>query len=161
MRIKNLPELGRRGEGWVVGQVLLIVAVLLSALFGRGWDSGQAVAAYAVGGTLLGLGLLLLAAGGLQLGASLTPLPAPQPGRKLTTTGLYALARHPMYGGGILIAAGWTLIFASIVGLGLTLVLALFLDLKTRREELWLSDHYADYAAYRRRTPRKFLPFIY
>lgn len=160
-RASRLPTLGRRGEGWVAGQVLLIVAVFLSALVGRGWGSGYAVAADAVGATLLALGLLLLVSAGLQLGASLTPFPAPRAGQKLTTTGPYALARHPMYGGGILIALGWTIIFASIIGLGLTLALALFLDLKARREEVWLSERLDDYEAYRKRTPRKLLPFIY
>ena len=59
----------------VAGQVLLIVAVFLSALVGRGWSSGYAVAAYTIGATLFVLGLLLLAAAGLQLGTSLTLVP--------------------------------------------------------------------------------------
>jgi protein-S-isoprenylcysteine O-methyltransferase Ste14 len=160
-RVSRLPTLGRRGEGWVAGQALLIAAVFLSAAVGRGWSGGYAVAAYAVGTTLLALGLLLLASAGLQLGSSLTPFPTPRAGQKLTTTGPYALARHPMYGGGILIALGWTIIFASVIGLGLTLALALFLDLKSRREEIWLSERLGDYEAYRKRTPRKLLPFIY
>ncbi|MGZ8716290.1 MAG: methyltransferase family protein [Gaiellaceae bacterium] len=159
----RLPALGRRGGGWVVGQVLLIAAVLLSALAGRGWARGYDVAAYTAGGTLLGLGLLLLAAAGLELGSSLTPLPAPRADRTLTltTTGPYALARHPMYGGGILITLGWTIVFASIIGLALTVALALLLDLKARREELWLTNRFAGYGAYRQRTRRKLLPFIY
>jgi protein-S-isoprenylcysteine O-methyltransferase Ste14 len=162
-RTPRLPALGRRGEGWLVGQVLLIAAVLLSALAGRGWARGYAVGAYAAGGMLLLLGLLLLAAAGLELGSSLTPLPAPRADRTLTltTTGLYGLARHPMYGGGILIALGWTIIFASVIGLALTVALTLFLDLKARREELWLTDRFAGYGAYRQRTRRKLLPFIY
>lgn len=157
----RLPTLGRRGEGWVAGQILLIAAVFLSALVGRGWSGGYAVAAYAIGTTLLALGLVLLASAGLRLGASLTPFPTPREGQQLTTAGAYALARHPMYGGGILIALGWTIIFASVVGLGLTLVLAIFLDLKARREEVWLSESLDDYDAYRIRTPRRLLPFIY
>lgn len=160
-RTARLPALGRRGEGWVVGQVLLIAAVFISALAGRSWSGGYAVAAYAAGGTLLALGLLLLAAGGLRLGASLTPFPVPRSGGALTATGPYTLVRHPMYGGGILFALGWAIVFASIAGLGLTLALALFLDLKSRREELWLSEHFDGYEAYRQRTPRRFLPFVY
>ncbi len=157
----RLPALGRRGEGWVAGQALLIVAVLLSAFAGRGWSGDYAVVAYALGGTLLLLGVLLLAAGAGRLGGSLTPFPAPRSSPALSTTGPYALVRHPMYGGGILIAFGWTIVFASIVGLVLSLALALFLDLKSRREEQWLADRLADYPAYRRRTPHRFLPFVY
>ncbi len=162
-RPSRLPALGKRGEGWVAGQVLLIAAVLLSALAGRGWARGAAVAAYAAGGALLVLGLLLLVAAGLELGSSLTPLPAPRTDRTLPliTTGPYALARHPMYGAGILIALGWTIVFASVLGLTLVVALALFLDLKARREELWLTARFADYEAYRQRTRRRLLPFVY
>jgi protein-S-isoprenylcysteine O-methyltransferase Ste14 len=157
----RLPTFGKRGEGWVAGQILLVSAVFLSALVGRGWSSDYAVAAYTLGGTLFALGLLLLATAGLQLGTSLTPFPAPREDQQLTTTGAFALVRHPMYGGGILIALGWTIVFASVVGLGLTLVLAIFLDLKARREEVWLNESLDDYDVYRKRTPRKLLPFIY
>jgi protein-S-isoprenylcysteine O-methyltransferase Ste14 len=52
-------------------------------------------------------------------------------------------------------------IFASPVGLAMTVLLALFLELKARREELWLLGRYPAYTEYRRRTPRKFLPFLY
>ena len=72
--------------------------------------------AYALGGALLALGSLLLVAGGLRLGPSLTPMPTPRAGQELTTTGVYGLARHPMYGGGLLFALGWSTVFGSIVG---------------------------------------------
>ena len=157
----RLPALGKRGGGWVAGQVLLMAAVFVSALVGRGWSGGYAVVAYVVGGTLLAVGLLLLVSAGLTLGVSLTPFPAPRAGQEITTGGAYALVRHPMYGGGILIALGWTVIFASVVGLAFTFLLAVFLDLKARREEAWLSEHVSDYGAYRERTRRKLLPFIY
>ena len=156
----HLPALGTRGGGWVAGQALLIVAVFLSALAGRGWSGPHAITAYVVGLVLLGLGLLMLVLAALQLGTSLTPFPAPK-ADEITTTGTFALVRHPMYGGGILIALGWTIIFASVVGLAVTVLLALFLDLKSRREEIWLSERYDDYEAYREQTPHKLVPFIY
>jgi protein-S-isoprenylcysteine O-methyltransferase Ste14 len=104
--------------------------------------------------------LLLLVAAALQLGTSLTPFPAPK-ADELTTTGAFALVRHPMYGGGALIALGWTISFPSIIGLALMLVLVVFLDLKSRREEIWLRDRYDGYASYCAKTPHKLLPFIY
>ena len=155
----RLPALGPRGEGWVAGQILLIAAVFLSPVVGPGWSSG--VAGYIVGGTLLALGLILLAWAGITLGAALTPFPAPKTGQELATTGAYTLVRHPMYGGGILIAVGWSILFASISGLALTALLAIFLDLKARREEAWLRERVAGYAAYCDRTRRKLLPFVY
>ncbi len=157
----QLPTLGRRGEGWALIQVVLIAAVVLSALVGLGWPGGLEVAAYAVGVLVMALGLLLLFAGALQLGPSLTPFPAPRTGQQLTVSGIYRYARHPMYGAGMLIALGWTIIFASPLGLAFTVVLALFLQLKAHREEQWLLEHYPDYAGYRDRTRRKFIPLVY
>lgn len=84
-------------------------AVFLSALAGRGWSGMPAIVAYVVGATMLALGLLLLVTAALQLGTSLTPFPAPK-ADEITTTGTFALVRHPMYGGGILVALGWTII---------------------------------------------------
>ena len=157
----RLPELGRRGEGWVAIQALLMVAILLSAFAGLGWPDALAAAAYAVGAVLMLLGSLLLVAGGLRLGASLTPLPAPRDGRGLTTNGVYGLARHPMYGGGLLFALGWSIAWASPLGLALTLVLVVFVELKSRREEQWLAERHPGYAEYRRATPHRFIPYVY
>lgn len=144
-----------------MGQVLLIAAVFLSAVVGKGWSGTLAVVAYTVGASLVTLGLLLLVTAAIQLGTSLTPFPAPRTGQRVVMTGAFALVRHPMYGGGILIAVGWTIIFASVLGLGLTLVLAIFLGLKARREEVWLSERLDGYEAYRRKTRRRLLPFIH
>jgi protein-S-isoprenylcysteine O-methyltransferase Ste14 len=158
---RHLPELGARGQGWVAIQAVLVAAILLSALVRLGWSKPLAPVAYAVGGVLLALGVLLLVAGALRLGPALTPLPAPREGQGLTTTGIYGLARHPIYGGGILFALGWSIVFGSVAGLVLTAVLVVFVELKSRREELWLAERHPDYAEYRRRTPRRFIPFVY
>lgn len=159
----RLPALGKRGEGWVAVQLVLIAAVLLSALVGRGWSRSYAPAAYAVSGVLLALALLLLVAAGLELGRSLTPLPAPRtdPTLSLVTTGPYARARHPMYGAAILFALGWAIVFDSIAGLAFAVALAVLLDLKARREELWLTARYPAYETYRQRTRHRLLPFVY
>jgi protein-S-isoprenylcysteine O-methyltransferase Ste14 len=41
-----------------------------------------------------------------------------------------------------------------------TLGMALLLDAKARREEVWLLETYPAYAAYRRRV-RRFFPYLY
>jgi protein-S-isoprenylcysteine O-methyltransferase Ste14 len=158
---RSLPALGKRGEGWVLLQVVLIAAVFPSALSGHGWSGLARVIAYACGGTLLALGLGMLIAGAAQLGKALTPLPAPKREGDVVSSGVYRLVRHPMYGGGLLIALGWTIIFATVLGLVLTIVLAVFLDLKSRREEQWLVEQLRGYEDYRRATPHRLLPFIY
>ena len=73
---------------------------------------------------------------------------------------MYALVRHPIYGGLIAAAVGWASISASLLALLLAVLLAVFLDLKSRREEAWLMDHYAGYPAYLGRT-RRFFPYLY
>jgi protein-S-isoprenylcysteine O-methyltransferase Ste14 len=157
----RLPRLGRRGGGWVAVQVILLTAIFLSALTGLGWSATLEPIAYAVGGALIVVGVALLAAGGIGLGSALTPFPAPRGNTELQTDGVYRLVRHPMYGGGILIALGWSAIFATIVGLALTVVLGVFAELKARREESWLEQTHPGYAQYRERTRHQFIPFVW
>jgi len=157
----RLPRLGRRGGGWVVVQVVLLAAIFLSALTGLAWPDTLEPIAYAVGGILIALGVALLAAGGVGLGSALTPFPTPRGGAELQTGGVYGLVRHPMYGGGILIALGWSAIFATAVGLVLTVLLGLLAELKSRREELLLEQTDPGYVEYRRRTPRRFIPYVW
>jgi len=156
-----LPELGRRGGGWVAAQAALIVLIALSALVGLGWRGGLAPAAYAVAAVLGLLGVALLVAGGATLGSALTPFPAPREGAGLRQAGVYGFVRHPMYGGGILVALGWSVAFATPAGLALSVALALFFELKSRREELWLERSIPSYREYRQHVRRRFLPFLW
>lgn len=55
---------------------------------------------------------------------------------------------------------GWGLVAASSLTLAGAILLAVFFDLKSRREEIWLVERYSDYAAYRSRT-RRLLPWLY
>ena len=120
--------------------MILLAAIFLSALTGLGWPGTLEPIAWATGALLILLGLSLLIAGAVALGSALTPLPAPRGGAALRTGGVYRLVRHPMYGGGILIALGWSAIFATPVGLALTVVLGGFAELKARHEESWLQQ---------------------
>lgn len=146
-----------RGGGWVLAQLVLTAAVALSALVGL----GTSVWSYGAGGLLLAAGVALLVDAGRRLGRSLTAYPAPLPGGQLRTLGVYGLVRHPMYGGGILVALGWSVLFESVAGGVLTALLAGFFVLKSRREERWLEEAYPGYAGYRRRVRRRFLPYLF
>ena len=48
----------------------------------------------------------------------------------------------------------------SLAALIVTIVFAVFLDLKSRREEAWLRAQYPDYVVYARHTKR-FVPYVY
>jgi protein-S-isoprenylcysteine O-methyltransferase Ste14 len=109
---------------------------------------------------LIVLGGAFLLAGIIRLGPNLTPLPYPKDRATLVETGAYRWARHPMYGGGILVAFGWALVVRGGLTLGYAIVLLIFADIKSRREERWLRERFAGYAAYARRV-KKLVPFVY
>lgn len=140
--------------------VLLVLVAAAGWSLGPDWSGPLQVVGIVLGIGLIGGGVVLAIRGTADLGRALTPLPHPRPGVGLVDTGVYALVRHPIYGGLILGALGWSLIQASLMAVGLSVVLAAFFTLKARREEVWLVEHYPDYPAYRERT-RRFIPWIY
>jgi protein-S-isoprenylcysteine O-methyltransferase Ste14 len=156
----RLPDLGRRGEGWVVLQVVVFVIAAATGWLGTPWPvtarPGLAIAAALV--FVAGIGLLL--AGGAGLGKQLTPFPRPVESGVLRRDGVYALVRHPIYGGVLLVLLAWALASSpwALVPLALGSV---FFEAKRRREEVWLVEQYCDYADYRRRVPRRFIPFLW
>jgi len=143
----------------VLIQFLLLPAVALAGVVDPAAVSPPPALAWALGLALMGAGALLLGKGLLDLGSSLTPLPHPRDGAQLVVSGVYALVRHPIYGGLILTSFGWALVSASPLTLGLSLVLLAFFSLKSRREEAWLQARYEGYGAYVRRTKR-FVPYL-
>jgi len=142
-------------------QFALLAAIALSPLVGLNWSGVWRSVGYVVGSALLATGMALIVAGAVALGHAVTPLPRPREGAALVAHGLYRYARHPIYGGVVLLGLGWALVFASVLGIALSVVLLLFFELKARREEEWLVGHYPGYGEYRRRTRRKYLPWIY
>ena len=110
---------------------------------------------------MLGLGALVLIIKGLiDLGKNLTPLPYPIDNGELVQTGIYGIVRHPLYSGIIFAALGWTIFQFSLSHFIATAILVIFFDIKSRREETWLSDKYPDYSEYRQRV-KKLIPGIY
>ena len=113
-----------------------------------------------VGGALFALGFVVSIIAVFHLGSNLTPLPHPKDDASLVLTGLYRLVRHPIYFGVILMAFGWALLVQGWLTLAYAVVLAVFFDIKTRREEIWLARRFPQYAEYRTRV-KKLIPFVY
>jgi len=157
---RTLPELGPRGEGWVVLQTLLFGAIVGCGYTGVFWPSGAESYLVVLGILIVVAGALLLLLGVAALGRSFTALPRPRRTGKLRQHGIYRLVRHPVYGGVLVLALGWSLADAPLALVPTALLAALF-DLKSRREEAWLVDRYPEYPAYRERTPHRFIPFAY
>ncbi|MDA8237151.1 MAG: isoprenylcysteine carboxylmethyltransferase family protein [Chloroflexi bacterium] len=156
----RLPDLGPRGEGWVAIQGLLFVVAALAGSLGPSWGAPWLLAGRVAGVALVGAGVIVGALGLAGLRENLTAVPRPVAGGHLVDGGVYGIVRHPIYAGIIVAAAGWGLATASLAALGAALVLGLFFDLKSRREEAWLVAAYPGYAAYRRRV-RKLVPLVY
>jgi protein-S-isoprenylcysteine O-methyltransferase Ste14 len=161
-RSPELPRLGPRGEGWVAIQLVLIALVPLSTLTGVYWPEQVAGVLTVVGIVLLlaGLLLLVLAFVRLVLARAMTVFPRPREHAALAERGVYRLVRHPVYGALILLAVGASLA-ESPLGLIPAALLTLVVDAKARLEEAWLVERQPAYAAYRERTPRRFVPGIY
>jgi len=156
----HVPELGPRGEGWVAIQLVLFAAIVGCGFVDVYWphslESFLAVLGLAIGV----VGLIVLAFGAVSLGQSFTPLPRPHPRAELREHGAFRIVRHPIYGGIVLVALGWSVADAPLA-LVPTALLAFAFDLKARREEAWLVQRYPEYAAYLERTPHRFVPGLY
>ena len=103
---------------------------------------------------------MLLVAGVVGLGSSLTPFPKPSEGSTLRMSGAYRLVRHPIYGGSMLVALGWSLL-SSPLALFATAILALLFELKSRHEESMLMVRFPEYEAYQRRVRWRFVPGVH
>jgi protein-S-isoprenylcysteine O-methyltransferase Ste14 len=157
---REIPALGPRGEGWVVLQVVLLLVLVASAVLGPqwpdAWDQWLLGAASVIGV----VGAFLFLGGALRLGAQLTPFPKPVEGGRLRDSGLFAVVRHPIYGGVLLLTAAWALATSPLALVPAGLLAALF-DVKARREEAWLVEHHEGYEDYRRKVKRRFIPFLW
>lgn len=152
---------GARGGWWVAAQMPLLLLAFVIPLWARHPATGALLQVLAYAGfALLAAGLALFLAGVSTLGRGLTPFPRPLPEAELRTTGAYALVRHPLYSGILLMSLGWSLGSLSMAGTVFDLVLAAFFDRKAAHEELWLTEKFAGYPAYRQRV-KKLIPWIY
>jgi len=154
---------GTRGEYYVIVQfgIFALLAFGPRALPGvPGWPPEVAAVARWVGLALMIAGLPLALTALTRLGPALTALPYPTDEARLVQTGPYSIVRHPIYSGLILGAFGWGLYLASWLTLGYAVLLFVLFDLKSRREEQWLVERFAEYPEYRTRV-RKLIPWLY
>jgi protein-S-isoprenylcysteine O-methyltransferase Ste14 len=156
----RLPSLGPRGEGWVAIQVILLAGLAACGLRGPRWPRATRPFRLLAALPLLLAGGTLMAGGSRRLGRKLTPFPRPVEDGALENGGAYGLVRHPIYGGVLLLAAGWALVSSPAALLPAALA-APFLEAKRRREEAWLAEQHPGYEDYRHSVPRRFIPFVW
>jgi protein-S-isoprenylcysteine O-methyltransferase Ste14 len=161
----RIPDLGPAGEGWVtlqfIGIALVVVAdqLRLPMLLMPG---AAAMAAVALGWGLIAAGAVLFLSALLYLwrARSFTANPRPLPTGRLIVSGPYQVVRHPVYSGLVLGAIGLALMRLSTPTLVAAVLLFVILDLKRRREEIWLAERFAEYPEYAART-RALIPLVY
>lgn len=154
---------GLNGEWYVVIQIILFGLVAFAPAALPSWSpwTGLWRTVTVVAGLILGgLGGLLVLAGLVSLGDNLTAVPRPKEKAQMVEHGAYRWVRHPIYSGIILGALGLGLLRGGWLSLLYVLILFIFFDVKSRREEKWLREKYIGYAAYQQRV-HKLIPFLY
>lgn len=112
------------------------------------------------GALLVACGVALNVWGKLRIGRWFSATFGVKVGHELVTDGPYAITRHPIYSGLLLMLYGSALAWGSLLTLLLALLLSMTLFFHTVYEELLFERHFGDaYRDYRRRVPR-LVPFI-
>lgn len=149
-------DAGRRGEEWVVAQLVLFAFITM------GINPLFVFFIRLLGLGVGGFGAYMLIRSAWILKENLSPFPMPVDGNYLITTDLYSVVRHPLYGGLILFCVGISLISNSCDRLIFTLALAALLGSKADREEQALASlHPLQYVVYLNRTKQKFVPYVF
>jgi protein-S-isoprenylcysteine O-methyltransferase Ste14 len=158
--LADVPALGARGGGWVALQFALIAAVLVLGVVGPGWPDAGRWWLKGAGVALVFTGAFVVATAGRALGSGFTPFPKPAESGDLVEHGPYAVVRHPVYAGGILVAGGISLAL-SPWALAATAALAVVWALKSGVEERFLLARYPAYAEYCARTRHRLIQYVY
>lgn len=156
----EVPALGARGGGWVALQFALMAAIVAIGVVGPGWPDSAHWWLKGVGVLLVFVGAFVVAKAGRALGSGFTPFPRPAEAGELVEEGPYAVVRHPVYSGGILVFAGLSFALSPWALVG-TAALVVLWALKSRVEERFLLARYPSYADYCVRTRFRLIPFAY
>ena len=156
----EVPALGARGGGWVVLQFALMAAIFVLGVVGPSWPDSARWWLKGVGVFLVLAGAFVVAKAGRALGSGFTPFPRPAEAGALVEDGPFAIVRHPVYSGGMLVFTGISLALSPWALAG-TAALTLNWALKARVEERFLGARYPAYANYCARTRSRLIPFVY
>jgi protein-S-isoprenylcysteine O-methyltransferase Ste14 len=83
------------------------------------------------------------------------------PGQEVISTGPYALVRHPMYAGGLVMLAGMPVALGSWWGLLVTGAMAPALIWRLFDEETFLAKNLSGYDAYQKAVQYRLIPLVW
>jgi protein-S-isoprenylcysteine O-methyltransferase Ste14 len=121
----SVGEAGSRGEKVIITAFVLFIMVLLGVLPRLLLLVNLILKLSAT--VMIGSGLLILLNGIMELKDQMSVFLVPGPTHKLVQTGIYAMVRHPIYGGLILFTFGWSILqdraYQVLLSLALSMVL--------------------------------------
>jgi protein-S-isoprenylcysteine O-methyltransferase Ste14 len=165
--LKRRMQAGPAAESRPLQKVIITIAffsivamIVVSALdFRFGWSSVPAVVSV-VGDVLVGVGLLIAMITTIQNGYAAANINV-ESDQKVVSTGFYAVVRHPMYFGNVILMLGVPLALGSYWGLlfvipGLAVLAARILD-----EEKALTLELSGYRDYIERVHYRLVPYVW
>jgi protein-S-isoprenylcysteine O-methyltransferase Ste14 len=147
----------------VVGVVALLGCLVIGGLLGLSSQSQSWRTTFALGvvtDAIVLAGAAFTVWARVTLGRNWSGEVTFKQGHELIETGPYALVRHPIYTGLIVMALGTAINYGRAIGFALLISLCASLWWKLRQEEQMMSSHFpAAYSDYRARV-RAIIPFL-
>ena len=145
---------GERGEALVAAQFAILGLIAFADAL-----PGARLLLLGAGALALPAALLLVVGGVLALEDDLTPFPAPTRANALRTDGVYALVRHPIYGGALVGCGALAALTGSAPRFALTLALLGVLQRKVAVEDAALRERHGEaHREYVARVPAALVP---
>ena len=162
-RVHGGPVAEKEASQKIIVALLILCLLALSAVlqldYHFGW-SHVPVPIVLIGDLLVASGLVLV---WLVLRAN--PFAAAtvtvEPEQTVISTGPYALIRHPMYSGGLLLFLGIPFALGSWWGIVLFVPLLVLILWRLKQEERYLSIHLPGYRNYCAKVTHRLIPFIW
>jgi protein-S-isoprenylcysteine O-methyltransferase Ste14 len=173
LAVRNPAALQRRmhagpwAETRAVQKVISVVAfaslaamIVVSALdFRFGWSTVPAAVSVA-GDVLVAVGLCIAMLVVIQNGYAAANITV-EAGQQVITTGFYALVRHPMYFGNVIMMIGAPLALGSYWGLVFIIPGLIVLGLRIGDEEKLLRQELAGYDEYTEKVHYRLVPYVW
>lgn len=135
---------------WVTGQFILLALYLLVPAYYY-WENHLLLQVIAI--LLMLTGFFLAAIAFIQMRRFFSVFPEPKSSGYLLQRGAFAICRHPMYAGLLLLLLGYAMFWAHTGKLVIVLGCCIWMYYKARFEEEQLSRVYSDYLDYQLQVP--------
>ncbi|WP_054837286.1 methyltransferase family protein [Metallosphaera hakonensis] len=145
---------------------MIFLAVFFSYFFGY-YSYFSGVGELPLGFTYVGIFLMMVGEafrmwGIITLGKFFSPVVTIYSDQRVVTKGPYRLVRHPAYGGAIITLLGVALSLRSVFSpLIILAVIASYNYRANLEEKLLLESEGEEYANYRRKVRKKFIPYLF